>query len=101
MIYVLHLLDRPDAAALRQRLRPEHKAYLATVADRIAFAGPLVQDDGQTMIGSLLAIDFPDRDAVQRWLADEPFTRAGLYASVAVHGFVNLWPQKAGFPPAA
>ena len=101
MIFVLRLLDRPDAAALRQQRRPEHKAYLAQVANRIAFAGPLVQDDGETMIGSLLAIDFPDREAVQRWLADEPFTRAGLYASVEVHAFVNLWPQKAGFVPTA
>ena len=32
------------------------------------------------------------------WLADEPFTRAGLYAAVEIHAFVNLWPQRAGFP---
>jgi hypothetical protein len=101
MIYVFRLLDKPDAAALRRRLRPAHKAYLAAAADRIAFAGPLTHDDGQTMMGSLLAIDFPRRGAAQAWLADEPFTRAGLYASVEVHAFVNLWPQRAGFPPAA
>ena len=100
MIYVFRLLDRPDAAALRQRVRPEHKAYLAAVADRIAFAGPLTHDDGVTMIGSLLAVDFPGRDAALAWLAGEPFTRAGLYAGVEVHAFVNLWPQRAGFPPA-
>lgn len=100
MIHVLHLLDRPDGAALRQQVRPAHKAYLAAVADRIAFAGPLLADDGVTMIGSLLAIDFPDRDAARAWMADEPFTRAGLYASVQLHAFENLWPQKAGFPPA-
>jgi uncharacterized protein len=101
MIYVLHLLDKPDAAALRQRVRPEHRAYLAAVADRIAFAGPLLLDDGVTMAGSLLAIDFASRDAVQAWLADEPFTRAGLYAHVQIHAFANLWPQKVGFAPAA
>jgi uncharacterized protein len=101
MIYALRLLDKPGAAELRARLRPQHKAYLATVANRIAFAGPLTHDDGLTMIGSLLAIDFDSRDAAQAWLADEPFTRAGLYASVEVHAFVNLWPQKAGFAPAA
>lgn len=101
MIFTFVLLDKPCQGALRQRVRPEHKAYLASVADRIAFAGPLVHDDGQTMLGSLLAIDFPDRDAAHAWLAAEPFTRAGLYASVTVHAFVNLWPQKAGFPPAA
>ena len=99
MIYVFRLLDKPDGAALRQRVRPEHKAYLATVADRIAFPGPLTADDGQSMIGSLLAIDFDSREAAQAWLAAEPFTRAGLYAGVEIHAFVNLWPQKAGFPP--
>lgn len=101
MIYVFRLLDRPDGAELRQRVRPEHKAYLAQVADRIAFAGPLTHDDGVTMIGSLLAIDFDSRQAARDWLAAEPFTRAGLYTSVDVHAFVNLWPQKAGFAPAA
>ena len=100
MLFALRLLDKPDHAALRSRVRPEHKAYLATVADRIAVAGPLTHDDGRTMIGSLLVIDFDSRDAAHRWLADEPFTRAGLYASVEVHAFVNLWPQRAGFPPA-
>lgn len=98
MIYIFRLLDKPEGAALRQRVRPEHKAYLAAVADRIAFAGPLTHEDGVAMIGSLLAIDFPNREAAQAWLAAEPFTRAGLYASVEVHAFVNLWPQKAGFP---
>ena len=98
MIYIFHLLDQPDAAALRQRVRPEHKAYLGAVADRIAFAGPLMANDGATMIGSLLAIDFASRDAALAWLADDPFTRAGLYASSDVHAFANLWPQRTGFP---
>lgn len=101
MIYTFILIDKPDAAELRLRVRPEHKAFLAEMADRIAFAGPLTSDDGQTMIGSLLAIDFASRDDAHAWLADEPFTRAGLYASTTVHAFVNLWPQKAGFVPAA
>lgn len=100
MIYVLRLLDKPDAAALRQRVRPAHKAYLGAVAERIAFAGPLTHDDGVTMIGSLLAIEFDSRDAAHAWLADEPFTRAGLCAGVEIHAFVNLWPQRAGFASA-
>lgn len=100
MIYIFTLMDKPDAGALRQRVRPEHKAYLGAVAERIAFAGPLTTDDGQTMLGSLLAIDFESRDAAHAWLAGEPFTRTGLYASTSIHAFVNLWPQKAGFAAA-
>jgi hypothetical protein len=101
MIFTFILIDKPDSAELRIRLRPIHKAYLAQVADRMAFAGPLTHDDGQTMLGSLMAIDFDSRDAAHAWLNAEPFTQAGLYARTEVHAFVNLWPQQAGFPPAA
>jgi uncharacterized protein YciI len=100
LIFVFHLIDRPDAGSLRHDVRPQHKAYLGAVADRIAFAGPLTTDDGQAMIGSLLAIDFESRDAAEAWRANEPYTKAGLYASASVLPFQNLWAQKAGFPPA-
>ena len=98
MLFAFHLVDRLDAGDLRSRVRPEHKDYLRRVADRIAFAGPLTSDDGQAMRGSLLVIDFADRAAAAAWLRDEPFTRAGLYASAQVNAFCNLWPQRAGFP---
>lgn len=99
MLYAFFMLDRPGALATRQEIRPRHKAYLASRAEQIAFAGPLLADDGKTMVGSLLVIDFPSREDAQRWIADEPFTRAGVYASTSIHAFENLWPQKAGFPP--
>jgi len=98
MLFVFHLLDKPAAADLRTSVRPEHKAYLAAAAERIAFAGPLLSDDGSAMVGSLLVLDFPDREAARAWLAAEPFTRAGLYASTSLLAFNNLWPQKTGFP---
>jgi uncharacterized protein YciI len=101
MLFTFFLIDKPGSAELRQRVRPAHKDYLATMSDRMAFAGPLTHDDGQTMLGSLLVIDFPNRDAAHAWIAQEPFTLAGLYASTSVHAFVNLWPQKVGFPPLA
>ena len=64
---------------------------------KIAFAGPLLANDGQAMRGSLLVIDFADRAAALAWLEHEPFTRAGLYGESQVHAFTNLWPQRAGF----
>ena len=90
------LFDAPGTAARRLEVRPEHKAYLAAVADRIAFAGPLLDDAG-AMNGSLLVIDFADRAAALAWLEAEPFTRAGVYGSRQVMAFRNLWPQKTGF----
>jgi uncharacterized protein YciI len=100
MLYTFMLLDRPDSAGTRARVMAEHRAYLASTADRIAFAGPLLGDDGTTMVGSLLVIDFADRASAEAWQRDEPFTRAGVYASSQVHAFKNRWPQKVGFPEA-
>ena len=98
MLFVIHLLDKPDSEQLRTDVRPEHKEYLGRIADNIAFAGPLFSDDGKHMIGSLLVINFDSRDSANAWLQLEPFTKAGLYASVSVHAFSNLWSQKIGFP---
>lgn len=99
MLYVFHLMDSPEAAELRQRGRPAHKAYIALVADRIAFAGPLLGEDGNPA-GSLLVIDFLDRDAALAWISEEPFTLSGVYSSRQIHAFQNLWPQRVGFPDA-
>ena len=100
MIFVFWLIDRPQTAALREEVRPAHRAYLAKIADRMAFAGPLTSDDGLTTVGSLLAIDFPSRAEAQAWIQAEPFTMAGVYEKPIIHAFENKWPQKLGFPPA-
>ena len=97
MLFAFVLHDAPGMAARRLEVRPEHKAYLAGVAERMAFAGPLLDEAGE-MSGSLLVIDFPDRAAALAWLATEPLTRAGVYGRSEVSAFRNLWPQKAGFP---
>jgi uncharacterized protein YciI len=96
LLFAFMLFDAPGMATRRLEVRPEHKAYLAAVADRIAFAGPLLDDDG-AMTGSLLVIDFADRAAALAWLAAEPFTRAGVYDTSEIRAFRNLWPQKTGF----
>jgi uncharacterized protein len=98
MNFVICLLDKPNSTDLRLSIRPAHKAYLSEISDRIAFAGPLMSDDASTMIGSLLVIDFASRSEAAEWLAQEPFTRAGLYASTSIWAFENLWPQNSGYP---
>ena len=79
MLYVLHLLDKPGTADLRRRLRPEHKTFLARMADRIAFAGPLLADDGETMIGSLFLVAAPGRAHVEAFNRADPFHAAGIW----------------------
>ena len=80
MIFAFHLIDKPGALEQRVALRPLHKEYLSQVGQDVAFAGPLT------------------RDAAHAWIKEEPFTKAGVYASVSIYPFENLWPQKKGFP---
>ena len=100
MIFTILLMDRPGTAQLRIEIRPEHRAYLAQQAERMAFAGPLTSEDGKTVVGSLLGMDFPSRVDVDTWLKNEPFTKAGVYEKPIIHVFNNMWEQKVGFPPA-
>ena len=100
MIFAFWLTDRPGTAHLRVEVRPAHLEYLGKMAAQIAFAGPLTSEDGKTVVGSLLAIDFPSRPQAEAWIAAEPFVKAGVYEKSAIQVFNNRWPQKAGFPSA-
>jgi uncharacterized protein len=99
MLFTLYCIDKAGSGERRLALRAIHRAHVATVADRLAAAGPLFADDGITMIGSLLIVDFEDRAALDAWLKDEPFTQQGVYESVTVRPFLNVWPQRTGAPP--
>jgi uncharacterized protein YciI len=100
MIFAIVLMDKPGTAELRVKVRPEHRVYLGQQAENIAFAGPLTSEDGQTTVGSLLVMDFPNRAAADAWLNNEPFMKAGLYEKPIINVFNNMWTQKVGFPAA-
>ncbi|HYP82328.1 YciI family protein [Variovorax sp.] len=99
MLFTLYCIDRPGSGERRLALRSIHREHVARIADRLAAAGPLFADDGTTMIGSLLIADFEDRAALDAWLEGEPFTQQGVYESVTVRPFLNVWPQRTGAPP--
>ena len=99
MLFVMHMLDKPGSLQLRLDHRPAHKEYVAKIAHRLAFGGPLLDDQGQ-MTGSVIIVEFEDRLALNQWLADEPYTKCGVYAKVQVHQTRSYWPQRAGFPEA-
>lgn len=86
-MYVLHCLDKADSVLLREAHREAHAAYMKRHADRVVLGGPLLGADGQTRIGMLVVIDMPDRVSAERFSANEPYRRAGLFASVSLEPF--------------
>ncbi|HLZ66846.1 MAG TPA: YciI family protein [Aliidongia sp.] len=90
MLFVIHAVDRPGALDTRLANYGAHKGFLDDVSRfgvEIVMSGPLVADDGETMIGSLFLIEAADRAAVERFHAADPFKAAGIWERVTITGF--------------
>ena len=76
------LIARDKTGALQTRLdnREAHLAYIDKTGV-VAQAGPLLNADA-AMIGSLVILDVEDMGAARAWAADDPYAKAGLFASV-------------------
>jgi uncharacterized protein YciI len=101
MLFSIIGTDRKDNAPVRASNADALRAHMTLIQEQIAFAGPLQSDDGNRVIGSLIVIDFPDRQSAENWLAHEPFYKAGVYATIEIRRFVNKWPQRSGYVAAA
>ncbi|MDH3683845.1 MAG: YciI family protein [Acidimicrobiia bacterium] len=87
MLFAIHMIDRPHGAALRAATSDAHREFVGRYLDSMYVGGPLLADDGETAIGSLIVMDFPDRGAAVEFIADEPYNRAGLFESVTIRAF--------------
>jgi hypothetical protein len=90
--FAIHCIDKPDSVELRGANRPAHLEHVLAQGDAVLAAGPLLDPEGAP-IGSLLIIDFPDRKAAIQFAADDPYSQAGLFASVAVTAWRKVIPE--------
>lgn len=93
MLYMLLCEDKPDSQSLRLATRDEHLAYVGNRAEPIRLAGPLLDDDGERMVGSLFLIEADDADQVRAFNEADPYTRAGLWARVTIRPFRQVIPR--------
>ena len=84
MLFALHAIDRTDVPGLRAATRPEHLVYLKGFGTKIVLAGPLLGADGTTPIGSLVVFDAGDLAEAEAMVAGDPYSKAGLFATVTV-----------------
>ena len=88
MRFVVHCLDKPGATPLRLEHYEDHKAHLATGAVATIISGPPLGDDSDTMIGSLFIVAAETRQDIEDFTSADPFSRAGVWASVSIHPFL-------------
>ena len=83
--------DRPDAGSLRADTRPRHLPYLEAILPRIVVAGPTLSESG-VPTGSIIIADFADLAEAQAFAAADPYAQAGLFASVTVTAYRQVFP---------
>lgn len=84
MYFIATCFDKPGSLQLRMDSRPAHLEHLKANLDAIRVAGPLMKEDGETPCGSMLIIEVANRAAAQTILDADPYTKAGLFASMTL-----------------
>ena len=84
MPYAIQAQDKPGSDQVRAANRAAHLEYLTARKDKLLAAGALINDDGTGGNGGILLIDTDDRAEAERFIAEDPFTKAGLFAKVTV-----------------
>jgi uncharacterized protein YciI len=87
MYFVVFATDKPGSQSIRNATRPAHREYLRNPgkhAVTVRVGGPTLRDDGTTMNGSLLIVEAENLEAVRAFAADDPYSRAGLFETVAI-----------------
>lgn len=87
MQFLLQAVDGtdPDAGARRMAVRPAHIALGdEMVASGEKLYGVALLDDAGNMAGSVAVLDLPTRDAVDAYLAREPYVVGNVWTSIGV-----------------
>jgi uncharacterized protein YciI len=92
MHFVVYCLDKTGHQKIRAANRAAHLEYLQQFLPQILFAGPLLDDGSDDMIGSLLVMEFADRAAAEAFAAGDPYGKAGLFASVRITPWRKVLP---------
>ena len=83
MQFLIKAYDGPDMLDKRMAVRPAHLEGMRKLGKRVVFAGGLLDDAGR-MKGSALVMDFPDRAALDDYIQNEPYVRAGVWEKIDI-----------------
>jgi hypothetical protein len=93
-MYAIICFDRPESAALRDQHRAAHQQFLKANGGKIVFGGPLKNAADGPSTGALIVVDCATRAEAEALIGADPFYRGGVYESVSVRAFKQVFPQK-------
>lgn len=90
MQFLVFAYDAKDAGAYDRRMAVR-EAHIATIdrymeTNNMIYGGALLDDDGK-MIGSAIIAEFPSRQELDGWLAEEPYITGKVWDDVKIIPF--------------
>jgi uncharacterized protein len=93
MPFAVICLDRPDTAAMRAATRLAHLEYINPHRAKMRIGGALLDDECDERVGMVFAIDLPTREAVEAFMREEPYNRAGIFEMVLIRRINIVYPE--------
>lgn len=87
MYFVVFGTDKPGHAKVRDEQRPGHREHLRNPGPhpvQVRLGGPTLDESGKSMNGTMLVVESDSIAAVRTFLADDPYSKAGLFATIEV-----------------
>ena len=84
MLFLVTTENIPDGAELRKGLVVAHVAYLNRFKDHFVGSGPMLANDTDDVVGTVMILDMPSRKDLDLFLQEEPYNKGGLFRSIEI-----------------
>jgi uncharacterized protein len=84
MLWAISCTDKPNTAAIREKVLLPHREYLQSQKKILVLAGATQNDDGTQAIGSLFVVNAASRAEAKKFSDGDPFTQNGVFANITI-----------------
>lgn len=84
MLWAISCADKPNTAAIREKVLQPHRDYLGSQKKILVLAGATQNDEGTQAIGSLFIVNVGTRAEAKKFSDGDPFTQNGVFASITI-----------------
>ena len=93
--WAIYCWDKPGMEAARLALVAEQNSYVKNFGERVIGYGHFMSDDGCDMLGTSFFMQLDDCAATDKFVADAPMNKAGVYQRVEIHRWSNSFQKRA------
>jgi uncharacterized protein YciI len=84
MLYAVQCTDAKGVESIRNQYLTPHKDYLISQAHILVVGGALLAEGTEELLGSLYIVNVANREAAEAFSGGDPFTQAGVFATVTI-----------------